>query len=57
MEEKKVCMVCGTPLVKANKELKLDGSLNLDGSWTKDNKDNMICPKCHPELAESAESE
>ena len=50
MEEKEVCMVCGTPLVKANKELKLDGSLNFDGSWT---MDNMICPKCHPELAES----
>lgn len=51
MEEKNTCMVCGTPLVKSNKELKFDGSLKLDGSWN--GNDNTICPKCHPELAET----
>ena len=50
MEEKQLCKVCGTPLVKANQVLKMDGTLKLDGSW---GFNNMVCPKCHPELAES----
>lgn len=57
MEEKSTCMVCGTTMVKCNKEIKFDGSLKFDGSWVFDGSwnegNNTICPKCHPELAET----
>lgn len=50
MDKEILCEVCGTPLVKSSEELKFDGSLTFDGSW---NMDNMICPKCHPELVKT----
>ena len=46
------CSVCGTPLVPSGKELTLDGSLNLDGTWNADAQ--SVCPKCHPELVKEA---
>lgn len=50
MKEQKLCEVCGTPLVKSNKTLLLDGSRKLDGSW---DLNGMVCPKCHPGLAKA----
>lgn len=52
MEKKaaSTCKVCGTPLVPSKKELKMDGSLQMDGSWS---MGSMVCPKCHPELTKA----
>ena len=44
-----VCAKCGSILVNAKKEITLNGKLPLDGSW---NMNHMVCPKCHPELAD-----
>ena len=44
------CKKCGTPMVPSKETIKLDGMLPLDGTW---NLDNQVCPKCHPDLAES----
>ena len=44
------CKICGTPLVPSKKELKMDGSLKMAGSWS---MGNMACPKCHPELVKA----
>ena len=53
MEEIKLCNVCGTPMVKSNQTLKMDGSRKLDGSW---GMKDLVCPKCHPELAQKDDS-
>lgn len=52
MSEEKTftCQKCGTPMVPSKEKIKLDGSLHLDGSWK---TGNMVCPKCHPELADT----
>lgn len=50
MEEKNICKVCGTTLVKSKEDLKMDGSRKLDGSWKLSPDGDFVCPKCHPEL-------
>lgn len=49
MDEKNtaVCSKCGSEFVPACKELKSDGSLQMDGTW---NFNSQVCPRCHPEL-------